>query len=215
MARQDKEIDKGLSFLNNPDITRVHSSGLIAAHIRTSTPDVTDVFAETEGLPEYLRDHQYFVLSLTGKTPAALRTEDMQFPYLGSALEYVSASPSLVAFKPYPFLKGGFNVCYERQLRLLADEQRRTDEEFPGAGLIIRAWKLFELLEVAQRLEATDVPILGIEHGHPSTWVDCKLSDKRAFVGPWIRNRLDVGFRPADDIDWNLGFSFVTEIPRK
>jgi len=217
MARQDKEVDKGISFLNNPDITRVYSSELIAVRIKTSRPDVTDVSAETEGLPEYLRDNGYFVLSLTGKTPVALRIEGMRFSYLGPALEHVSASPSLVAFKPYPFLKESFNASNEKQLRLLAAVQKETEEEFPGAGLIVRTWRLSELLEVGKKFfEATGIRILGIEHGHPSTWVDYQAGGKRASVGPWlINNGLDVRFRTADDIDWNLGLAVVTEIPRK
>lgn len=181
---------------------------------------------ETQRFVERLRRNGYAVYDLAGKTPATLRTERMKFWYVNPALENVSASPSLVAFKPKPsefFLKGSQNIHYEEQLDLLEEEKAKVERAYPDVGLVVRVGKPSEWSEAAyEHFKATNrkVGIFGKDYGYNYTWADAYESDEagasRAIAGYWGETHgLGVGFHHPDGVDSSLGLASLVEIPRK
>lgn len=195
-----------------------------AAAVSTEAP--TPLSPETQRLVEQLRQDGYAVYDLTGKTPAALKTEGMPFWYVNPGLEHTSVPPSLVAFRPKPsefFLKGSHNFSYEQQLELLEKEKTRVERKYPAAGFVVRTGKASEWTELAwKHFKATGekVKIFGKDYGYNWTWTDTYESEKlgayRAFVGRWRETYgLRVVFGRPDGVSPDLGLASLVEIPRK
>lgn len=180
---------------------------------------------ETQRLIEHLKTDGYAVYDLLGKPPAALRTEGMYFSFVNHALEHVTATPSLVAFKKRRaefFLSGSRDSRFKRHLELLEEEKARVERKYPGAGLIVRVGKPSEWAELAfKHFNAPNggVSIFGSEYGHNFTWADAYKSDQagafRAVVGGDEADGLDIDFRLLGDVDYRLGLAPLVEIPRK
>src|SRR3989344_1456366 len=184
---------------------------------------------ETQRLVEHMQNNGYAVYETAGKTPISLKQEGMCYLRLNPALENVTASPSLLAFKVAPsefFLAGSKDIPHEEQLKFLPEEQTRVDKQYPSEGLIVREGKLPEWPELALRhfketsRTGRGVRIFGKDYKRAYTWTDTYESDQpgagRAAVGRWRWVLgLDVLLGHPDRVHPVLGLAPLVEIPRK
>jgi len=197
----------------------------------TAKPEVIlpPLSAETQKLVEHMQNNGYAVYDTLGKTPVGLKQEGMRYRYLNTALENITAVPSLLAFKVSPqqfFPAGSKNIPHERQMELLPEEQARVDREYPDTGLVVREGKLPEWPELALRhfketsKAGRGVRIFGRDYAYAYTWTDTYDSDQpgahRAIVGYWDEaGGLSVDFWHPDSVRPDLGLASLLEIPRK
>ena len=180
--------------------------------------------AETQKIVEHMQNDGYAVYETIGRTPASLRSDGMRYWYLNKRLADVTTPPALLAFKKYTFeffLAGSQNIAHREQVKLLPEEQRKVDEKYPGAGLVVREGKLPEWTEIAlKHLKETGVRILGRDYGYRLTWTDTYENEEpgalRAQFGNWTgAGGADVDLWGPDGVFLVLGLASLVEIPRK
>lgn len=242
MAMQ--RFKEGLRGLGHHDLAEKQAS--IQAELRRRNPGMDDISlkgklpqvvgaqnaeiiksplsAETQKLIEQMRSDGYAVYETTGRTPASLKSDGMHYWFLDPKLADITAPPALLAFKKAPselFLPGSFNIPHDKQVEFLLEKRVKTNNEYPGAGLIVREGKLPEWTELAlKHFKATGVRIFGKDYRYDYTWTDTYESEKsgarRANFGFWSGMvGADAGLWNPDGVPPGLGLASLVEIPRK
>lgn len=178
--------------------------------------------AETQKLIERMKEDGYAIYETVGNSPAQTQADGMRFLYLNPALERVSATPSLLAFKPKPsefFIRGSQNIPHEDQLKLLEDKKARVEKKYSDTGVILREGTLSEWIELSwKHFQATDrkVRLFGKDYGYSYTWTSTYMGAHRASFGRWYEaDGADAYLWDPAYVGPSQGLASLVEILRK